>query len=224
MARWRHYKAPEYFSISIARSAQRYIASLVIEEDLFEYPPKTVGGADLSYHDGYAYASIAVLDFQGMNTLEYVTCKCDVSFPYIPTLLAFREAGPIIECFENLKLKPDILIIDGQGRLHPYRCGLACHVGVALDIPCIGVAKKKLCGTVSSEGGERFRYVVDRGEVIGAEVYSKLGVKPIYVSVGHKITLNTAIKIVLDCCRGHRLPEPIRVAHSIVTRASKSAK
>ena len=136
-------------------------------------------------------------------------------FPYIPGLLSFREAPLILAACEQLDLIPDLVLVDGQGIAHPRRFGLASHLGLFLNIPTIGCAKSLLCGAHEIPDSEPGNYaeIIDKSEIIGAALRTKPGVKPVYVSIGHKIDLETAIRWVMNCCRGYRLPEPARLAH-----------
>jgi deoxyribonuclease V len=145
-------------------------------------------------------------------------------FPYVPGLLSFREAPAIIEAVRKLPRRPDLLVCDGQGLAHPRGLGLACHVGLWLEMPTIGAAKSRLCGEHRQVGRRRGCHVQLRhdGRVVGSVVRTRTGVKPLFVSVGHLVTLEEAIRIVLRCCRGVRLPEPTRRAHHLVSRLKKS--
>jgi deoxyribonuclease V len=136
-------------------------------------------------------------------------------FPYVPGLLSFREAPLILAACERLRATPDLIMVDGQGIAHPRRFGLAAHLGLLLDTPAIGCAKSRLCGVSDMPGASPPSScdLVDYGEVIGAVVRTKTNSQPLYISIGHKIDLTTAITRVLACCRGYRLPEPTRLAH-----------
>lgn len=138
----------------------------------------------------------------------------ELTFPYVPGLLSFREVPAILAAFEKVREKPDLLLADGQGLAHPRRFGLACHLGVLLDLPAIGCAKSLLVGHHALLGAAPGSWadVVDRGEVVGIALRTKAGTKAIYVSIGHKIDLATAAQVVIDCTRGYRLPEPTRLA------------
>jgi deoxyribonuclease V len=140
-----------------------------------------------------------------------------ISFPYVPGLLTFREAPGAIAAIEALRIRPDLLLCDGQGLAHPRRCGFASHLGLALDLPSIGAAKSRLTGSHEEPGGERGDWtpLVDDGEVIGACVRTRPGARPIYVSIGHRVTLETAIRLVLRCTTRYRLPEPTRLADQL---------
>jgi deoxyribonuclease V len=138
-----------------------------------------------------------------------------LDFPYIPGLLSFRELPLTLAAYESLSITPDLVLVDGQGVAHPRRFGLASHLGLVLDTPTIGCAKSRLCGRHEEPGIEAGSYaeVVDKGETIGVALRTRPKVKPVYVSTGHKVDLEDAIHWVLECCRGYRLPEPLRLAH-----------
>jgi deoxyribonuclease V len=135
--------------------------------------------------------------------------------PYIPTLLSFREVSPSILSIKKLQLQPDLFLIDGQGQAHPYRCGLASHLGLVLRRPTMGVAKSRLFGQVENAETEGVAFLNHEDQVIGAAVTTKRGSKPVYVSTGHMISLETAIRIVKVCARNKRIPEPLIKAHQI---------
>jgi len=178
---------------------------------------RTVAGVDISTAKGRAHAAIVVLRFPELEPLEAAEADLPLTFPYIPGLLAFREAPAILAAVQGLRVEPDLFILDGQGLAHPRRMGIASHVGVILDKPSIGCAKSLLCGQCGQVGpavGDHGE-IVDKGEVIGAAVRTREGTQPVYVSIGHKIDLPSAISYVLRCCRGYRLPEPTRWAHRV---------
>jgi len=214
------YRVPSWFSLERARRVQKMLAARVIEEDKLPNKIRLVGGVDIACKGGKGYGVAVLLDFPSLTVVEYAVSSVKVKFPYVPTLLAFREVGPIIAAIKRLSRLPDVLFVDGQGRAHPYRLGLACHLGVVLDIPTIGVAKKKLCGRLG-EFKNDWAPLIDDNEVIGAAVVTMKGHKPVYVSIGHKVSLKTAIELTLKCCKGHRLPEPTHIAHVIATKARR---
>lgn len=216
-------RIPPNFSLEKARKAQQLLASRVIEKDILPKSIRIVAGADVAYKGDLAFAAAVIMDYRTLNVMEYSVRVLRSRFPYIPTLLSFREAGPIIEAILSLSRSPDILLVDGQGRAHPYRLGLASHVGVVLDIPTIGIAKRRLCGQML-DFKDGWAPIIHEGEIIGAAVITRKGHKPIYVSIGHKISLGTAIRIVRYLCRGYRLPEPVRAAHILATKASRREK
>jgi len=147
--------------------------------------------------------------------VETGVAEMRVSFPYVPGLLSFREIPLILAACEGIESTPDLFIADAQGIAHPRRMGLASHLGLCLGIPTVGCAKSILCGRYGDLGDERGERapLIDGGEVVGMALRTRCGVKPVYVSVGHKVDLDEACRWVLDCCRGYRLPEPTRLAH-----------
>ena len=179
--------------------------------------PRFIAGVDISVDraHGVATGAVVVLNYPELRLVETQVVAGEVTFPYVPGLLSFREAPLTLVACERLKITPDLVLVDGQGVAHPRRMGLASHLGLFLDIPTIGCAKSRLCGSHDMPGAEAGSYaeLVDNGEVIGAVVRTKLGVSPVYVSIGHKIDLQAAVHWVLACCRGYRLPEPARLAH-----------
>jgi len=158
---------------------------------------------------------VVVLRCPGLEVVEVRVVRGEVSFPYVPGLLSFREAPLILRACEGLRTTPDLILVDGQGIAHPRRLGLASHLGVLLGVATVGCAKSRLCGSHDTPGDERgsCAELVDGGETIGMVVRTRPGTKPVYVSVGHGIDLQTAVRRVLECCRGYRLPEPVRMAH-----------
>lgn len=190
-----------------------------------ESGPRTVNmiaGADISYSrgDDLFFAAVVVLKFPSMEIIETSSYSERVTFPYIPGLLTFREGPALIQAFKQLKNAPDVVIFDGHGIAHPRGIGLASHMGLFLDIPTIGCAKKRLTGTHDEPGIDvgNYSFLTRDDRTIGAVVRTKKNVKPVYVSQGHKISLQTAIKIVLSACAGYRLAEPVRRAHLEVNR------
>src|SRR5579884_796558 len=174
---------------------------------------RTVAGVDVTYRE-VGHAAVVVLDFATMQIVEQATATGTVDFPYVPGLLSFRECPVALEAFAQLRAQPDVIICDGQGRAHPRRFGLACHLGLWLDRPTIGCAKTRFVGTYASLGqnkGDRAP-LMDGDEVIGAALRTRFQTNPVFVSVGHKIDLDTAAEVVLRCTRGYRLPETTRAA------------
>jgi deoxyribonuclease V len=175
-----------------------------------------VAGADVSYNrfSNRLYAGVIVLHLPDFTVLERQGAVWETTFPYIPGLLSFREAPALLRAFAKVKSEPDVVLFDGQGRAHPRRLGLACHVGLWLDRPCLGCAKSRLTGTfkeLDRKAGARAA-LTDRDEVIGRVLRTKTGVNPLFVSVGHHIDLESAVQTVLASCAGYRLPEPTRLA------------
>ena len=151
----------------------------------------------------------------GLELVEIKTIQGEINFPYVPGLLSFREAPLILQACAQLTHTPDLIIVDGQGIAHPRRLGIAAHLGLFFDIPTIGCAKSRLCGTYQIPALEpgNFEELVDKGETIGAVLRTKYNINPVYVSIGNKIAHEDAIYWVMRCCRGYRLPEPTRFAH-----------
>lgn len=176
---------------------------------------RTVAGVDISIKGEHARAAIVLLSFPDLGIIEKATADRPVEFPYIPGFLAFREIPSILDAFGKLKSPPDLLIVDGQGYAHPRRFGLACHLGVELDLPAIGCGKTRLIGKHREPGNRKGSRAAlrDKGEMIGSVLRTRNGVKPVYISIGHRIDLRTAIRYVLKSCTKYRLPEPIRAAH-----------
>jgi deoxyribonuclease V len=179
--------------------------------------PGLIAGVDVSVNRlaRTGTAAAVVLSYPGMEVVETARVTARVEFPYVPGLLTFREAPLILAACEKLRVTPGLVIVDGQGIAHPRRIGLAAHLGLCLGVPTIGCAKSRLIGEYEEPGSEAGSYAElrENGEVIGAVVRTRIGVKPVYVSIGHRIDLAGAIKWTLACCRGYRLPEPTRRAH-----------
>lgn len=201
--------------------AQERIAKLVIKEDRLKRL-ETVAGCDISFSRlQTAFAACAVLDYKTLEVLDSKVASVKLRFPYIPTFLAFRELEGLLLVTRGVKA--DVYMVGAQGLAHPRRAGLACHLGVALNKPALGVAKSKLFGEAELPPNERgaYTFLKDRDEVIGAAVRTQAGAKPVYVSIGHKLSLKTAIRVALETTRDHRLPEPLRVAHELATEAMR---
>ena len=179
--------------------------------------PKLVAGVDVSVNRfaRTGAAAVVVLRYPEMDMVETGLVAAQVEFPYVPGLLTFREAPLILAAFEKLNITPDLVLVDGQGIAHPRRIGLAAHIGLCLGLPTIGCAKSRLIGEYQEPANEAgsFSELRDNGEVIGAVVRTRSGVKPVFLSIGHMIDLPSAVKWTLACCRGYRLPEPTRRAH-----------
>lgn len=184
--------------------------------------PKIIAGLDCAFSkDGRKIiATAVVLKADDFTVIETATVTRKVTFPYIPGLLSFREAPACIDAIEKIKAKPDVLIVDGQGIAHPRRFGIAAHIGLLIGSPTIGCAKSRLTGKFKGPGRQKGKYspLTDRGDVIGAVLRTRTDIKPVFVSVGNKCTLNDAIRIVMECTTKYRLPEPSRLAHQLVSR------
>jgi deoxyribonuclease V len=179
--------------------------------------PRLIAGVDISAGraEKAATAAVVVLSYPGLDLMEVKVVNGMLDFPYVPGLLSFRESPLILMACEQLDLVPALILVDGQGIAHPRRMGLASHLGLLLDIPTIGCAKSRLCGHHEMPGTEAgsSAELMDNGEIIGTALRTKDRVKPLYVSIGHKVDLHAAIRWTLACCRGYRLPEPTRLAH-----------
>jgi deoxyribonuclease V len=178
---------------------------------------RRVAGVDVSIRDDMARAAVVVLSISALQLLDYAVAERTVAFPYVPGLLAFREGPVVMEALERVGNEPDLLIFDGHGLAHPRRLGIACHIGVLADIPAIGCAKSRLCGQHDEPGPEPGDYalLVDKGEVVGAALRTRVGANPVYVSIGHRVDLATSLEYVRACTRGYRLPEATRWAHRV---------
>lgn len=186
---------------------------------------RMVAGADVSMEkdSGMVVAAVVVMSFPGLKKIEERWARREAGFPYVPGLLAFREGPALLQAFRNLEHEPDLLLFDGQGIAHPRGLGIASHLGLILDRPSVGVAKSVLVGTFREPAPEpgSFTPLFDEGLVVGAALRTRYRVKPVFVSPGHKIDYNTAIEACLRCCRGYRLPEPVRAAHILAGRLKK---
>ncbi len=182
---------------------------------------RRVAGVDVGFKDNgkLTHAAVAVLEFPSLEMHTSAIATVPTAFPYIPGLLSFREIPAIVAALEDLDRLPDLILCDGQGYAHPRRFGLACHLGVITGIPTIGVAKTRLVGTYGRVPQSRGRWtpLKDGGEVIGAVLRTRKGVKPVYVSAGHRLSLDTAIELVMGCVTRYRLPETTRAAHRLAS-------
>ena len=179
---------------------------------------RVVAGADATYRGREAAGAVLVFSFPELELLEARFCVREVNFPYVPGLLSFREIPALLGAFGKVKTGFDALICDGQGIAHPRRFGLAAHLGLLLEKPSVGCAKSLLTGSFREPppGAGAWRPVTDRGEVVGAALRTKEGVKPVFVSPGHLVDLENSIRLVMACTAGRRLPEPSRLAHEFV--------
>ncbi len=203
------------FSVEKAHKTQLCLSRKIILEDRLPHKIGTVAGVDVAYVGDVGVGAVAVLDYESLKLLESKVVTCPVKMPYIPTLLSFRELPPAMAAIKKLEIQPDVFLVDAHGWAHPYRCGFASHLGLALGKPTIGVAKSRLIGKPAEIHGETF--LVDKEEVIAAVISTKQGAKPIFVSVGHMVSLETAVKIVRHCSKT-RIPEPTLQAHELATK------
>jgi len=204
------------FSFKKAHETQQRMSKKIIRKDTLPGRIQLVAGVDVAYWQDHSVGAVAVLDFESLEIVESQTSICRIRFPYIPTLLSFREVPPTVLAIKKLAKWPDVFLVDGQGYAHPYHCGFASHLGLVLNKPTIGVAKTRLLGKPEPQrdNGD-ISFLKHEGEVICAAVTTKRGSRPVYVSVGHMISLETAIAIVKHCARSHRVPEPILMAHRV---------
>lgn len=207
---------PWNLSPTEAIALQRDLASRVrCADDLG--PVRTIAGVDVSMRRfaDEGFAAIVVLSVPDMAILEVAGARLPLSMPYIPGLLSFREVPLVLAAYEKLKIEPDLIVVDGQGRAHPRRIGIASHLGLVLDKPTLGCAKSILVGThepLEAQKGS-MAPLVHHGETVGYAVRTKDRVNPVFVSCGHRVSNETAVRWVLECARGYRLPEPTRQAH-----------
>lgn len=206
-------KLSSRFSIEKAHAAQLQLSKQVIHEDVLPETVSYVAGVDVAYAKDMSIGTVTVLDFASLTIVESRAVCVKTRFPYIPTLLSYREIPPALLAIRKLQVQPDVFLVDGQGFAHPYRLGFASHLGLVADASTIGVAKRLLCGEVGPFNDQRWASITDGGELVGAAVISKTTRKPIYVSVGHRVSLKRAISIVTHCTQAYRIPEPIRKAH-----------
>ena len=203
-------------SVELAIQIQEALKDRIILKKTFS-KVETIGGGDVAYsRDGnLLFGAIAILSFPNLEILDMATADGKIPFPYIPTLLSFREGQILIKTFQRLKIKPDVMIFDGQGIAHPRGMGLASHMGLWLDIPSIGCAKTPLLDEFVSPGPlkESFEWIFKGREKVGAVLRTKGKVKPLFISPGHRIDLSTSIQLILESCKGYRFPEPLRKAH-----------
>lgn len=202
---------------------QRELVPLVREVPLAQAPAiGTVGGLDVSVRGDRVRAAVVVLDVASMDVVDQAVWEGPTPFPYVPGLLSFREVPAILPALEQLRALPDVLMLDAQGRAHPRRFGLACHLGVLLDRPAIGVAKTILVGRhgpLAEKKGSGAE-LVHRDEVVGMALRTREGVKPVIVSVGHRVTLHDACRLTVRLATRYKLPMPTHLAHRLSYRGS----
>ncbi len=197
---------------------QRLRSKILIEK--ISQPIRTIAGCDISFDKGsdVVYAGIVVLKLPELVEVAHSTAVTKVKFPYIPGLLSFRESPAVLEAWGNLKTAPDVLMVDGQGFAHPRRFGIACHLGLLLNLPTIGCAKSLLVGKYEAPALQAGSYspMMDKEEIIGVALRTEANVSPVFVSIGHRVTLEDAIQLVMKCSKGYRIPEPTRHAYLLV--------
>ncbi|WP_237931509.1 deoxyribonuclease V [Buttiauxella sp. S19-1] len=204
------------------RAQQIELASQVCREDRFDQdPPRLIAGADVGFEQGgdVTRAAIVLLKYPSLELVEYQVARVATTMPYIPGFLSFREYPALLAAWEMLSQKPDLLFVDGHGISHPRRLGVAAHFGLLVDVPTIGVAKKRLCGkfdALSEEPGA-CQLLTDKGETLAWVLRSKKRCNPLFVSTGHRVSLDTALLWVNRCLAGYRLPEPTRWADAVAS-------
>jgi deoxyribonuclease V len=203
-------------TISESRDLQNLLA-LKVSRIGSAVEPRFIAGIDVSTQKsrGLGTAAVVILEYPSLEMVETEVIQGNIDFPYIPGLLSFRESPLILKACEQLTHTPDLIMIDGQGIAHPRRLGIASHLGLFFDIPTIGCAKSRLCGAfqIPAIGPGNFEELTDNNETIGVVLRTKYNTKPVFISIGNKIAIEDAIYWVMRCCRGYRLPEPIRFAH-----------
>lgn len=208
-------------TVEDAIAIQENLQAEVITEDQLKEPVQYVAGVDMGFEaDGtISRAAVAVLSFPDLQLQETSLARRPTTFPYIPGFLSFREIPAILDAMEKIKIIPDIILCDGQGIAHPRRFGIACHLGLIVDIPTIGVAKSLLVGKHEDlpELRGSWQPLTHKNEKIGAVLRTRVGVKPVYVSSGHRVSLPTAIDYVLRCTPKYRLPETTRIADKLAS-------
>ncbi len=208
-----------------AVAIQERLRGKLVLEDTLPKDIRFVAGADVSCSrgDNRVWAAVVVLDAATLEVIETAGHSGRALMPYIPGLLSFREGPALLKAFEKLRRRPDVILFDGQGIAHPRGLGLASHMGLFLDIPSVGCAKTRLIGGFEEPGSQRGSHseLLHEGRRIGAVLKTKDRVKPIFVSQGHRVSLERAMEIVLACARRYRIPEPTRQAHMLVNRMRK---
>ncbi len=203
-------------AVKIQRALQEHVS---IQDNFGEI--KTVAGVDVGFeeHNTITRAAIVVLDFENLEVVETAITRRSTSFPYVPGLLSFREIPAVLEAMLKLDAVPDLLLCDGQGIAHPRRFGIAAHLGLLVDIPAVGVAKSRLTGTHDDLPLEKGSHVplMDKGEPIGVVLRTRTNVKPLYISPGHRVSIESAHKLVMKCVTKYRLPETTRWAHKLAS-------
>lgn len=218
----------------IKKQQTRYQAARSLQEELrqkviirpYDGVPRLVAGADCAFSrkDNLAFAAVVVLELETYRVVEQVSATHELDFPYIPGLLSFRELPVLEKAFAKLESRPEIILADGQGYAHPRRFGLACHLGVALNKPTIGCAKSRLIGEFEMPDSEKGSWtpLLDNDEIIGVVLRSRTNVKPLFISAGHLMDLESAQRIVMLALDKYRLPEPTRIADKLVAKVKRN--
>ena len=209
--------------IAALRDQQRLRATEVIHHDAFEVmPPRLIGGADVGFEQGgeVTRAALVILEYPSLKVIEYQVARIATTMPYIPGFLSFREVPALQAAWDQLQHRPDLLFVDGHGVAHPRRLGVASHFGLLVDVPTIGVAKQRLCGTFISPDAApgSCQPLMDNDQKLGWVLRSKVRCNPLFISTGHRISQDSALQWVQNCLRGYRLPEPTRWADAVASR------
>lgn len=193
-----------------------------VKIETLEKPIRIIGGADISFNkfEETVYAGIVLFRYPNLEIISQTSAIGRTKFPYIPGLLAFREVPALLVAWNKLDIKPDLMVLDGQGIAHEHRLGIATHFGLVTDVPTIGCAKSRLRGQYAEPANTPFAQspMYDGDEIIGIALRSKKNCKPIFVSPGHKVSMAQSVEIIKNCIRGYRLPEPTRQAHNFVNQ------
>ena len=205
------------FNIGKLKEEQIKLAKKVIIKDDFS-DLTTIGGCDQAFYENKIISSVVILEYDTLKFVEKKHAVSDITMPYVPGFLSYRESPVIVEAFSKLKSRPDVLMVDGNGILHHRRIGMASHLGLLLDQATIGVAKNKLMGEVR-EG----KVFVD-DEARAFEVKTKDFAKPVYISPGHRLCMKTSLEVFKHCMKGHKLPEPLRLAHKFANKIKNGMK
>ncbi len=207
-------------AVAEARIAQERLRDQVILEDRLG-KPRLVAGVDVGFEDAgrITRAAVAVLTFPGLELHEHAVSRRETTFPYVPGYLSFREIPAVLDALEQLATVPDVVLCDGHGFAHPRRCGLASHLGILIDVPTVGVAKSRLVGFFEMPGERKGSWtpLMDDDEIIGTVLRTRTGVRPLFVSTGHRVSLETAVDLTLRCVTRFRLPETTRWAHRLAS-------
>ena len=189
--------------------------------------PEIIAGTDLSFSGDFAFAGAVLLEYPSMKVVDEFVIKGKVPFPYVPGLLSFREAPLLLQLMEKVRPEPDLIFMDGQGIAHPRKLGLASHIGLFLNKPCIGCAKSRLTGHFREPGHNKGAWTPlldDNGEPIGGALRSRNSCKPIFISPGHLTDINQSVEFSLACATRYRIPEPTRLAHLLVARFKRGQR
>lgn len=217
-------KVSIWFSVKKAHDTQREMSKRIIRRDTLPEKIRYVAGVDVAYTKELSIGAAAVLDYDSLSLVESKTAHVKKRFPYVPTLLSFREIPPAVAVVKMLRLQPDVFMVDGHGIMHPYKLGFASHLGLVIGKPTIGVAKSPLIGKVGEFNGKNWAPITDKKEVVGVALITRKRTKPVYVSIGHRVSLERTIEIVKHCTPRYRISKPIRLAHSIAAQKKRKVQ